>query len=77
MWLKIPPTLSASAEKEESSRKVCGSRSRQLLHQLKKKNPEENYVAPDPTISVEMISLHYHLSCRTFQTASLIHVIHI
>jgi hypothetical protein len=28
-------------------------------------------------VSVEMISLHYHLSCRTFQTASHIHAIHI
>ena len=28
-------------------------------------------------VSVEMISLHYHLGCRTFQTASHIHVTHI
>ena len=28
-------------------------------------------------VSVEMIPLHYHWGCRTFQTASHIHVIHI
>jgi hypothetical protein len=49
MWLQIPPTF-ASAEKEESRRKLCGSRSRQLCLRISslKKNPAENYVAPDP-----------------------------
>ena len=28
-------------------------------------------------VSVEIIPLYYHLGCRTFQTASHIHVIHI
>jgi hypothetical protein len=28
-------------------------------------------------VSVEMIPLHYRWGCRTFQTASHIHVIHI